>query len=43
MGGLTPSDTLNSIAQKYALELCAVGEITHTLNGSTLKQRYDDG
>lgn|GEM_PF-1465268 len=43
MGGFIQSNTLNTIAQKYALELCAVGEITHTLNGGTLKQRYDDG
>lgn len=40
---LTRSTTLDAIAQSYALELCAVGEITHTLNGSTLQMRFQAG
>lgn len=40
---LTRSTTLDAIAQSYALELCAVGEITHTLNGSTLGMRFQAG
>lgn len=43
MGGLSQSETLNTIAQNYAYKLCAAGEITHTLDGSTLKQRYEEG
>ena len=41
--GLTQSETLNTIAQNYALKLCKTGEITHTLNGSTLEERYRSG
>jgi uncharacterized protein YkwD len=40
---LTHSETLDTIAQKYALELCAAWEITHTLNGSTLETRFQNG
>lgn len=40
---LAQSETLHAIAQEYALKLCEAGEITHTLNGSTLEQRYRDG
>lgn len=40
---LTLSSGLNTIAQNYAEKLCAAGEITHTLDGSTLSQRYQDG
>jgi len=40
---LTRSTALDSIAQSYALELCAVREITHTLNGSTLEMRFQSG
>ena len=43
LGELTQSEVLNTIAQNYALELCNAGEITHTLNGSTLEKRYTDG
>ncbi len=44
--GLSPlvrSTTLDAIAQEYALKLCAVGEITHTLNWSTLQERFQSG
>jgi uncharacterized protein YkwD len=40
---LSPSKTLDAIAQKYALKLCKVGTISHGLNGSTLSQRYNEG
>lgn len=40
---LKESEVLNTIAQNYATELCKTGEITHTLNGSTLEQRYQNG
>ena len=40
---LSPSETLDAIAQKYALKLCKVGTISHGLDGSTLSQRYNDG
>lgn len=40
---LTLSSKLNTIAQNYAEKLCDAGEITHTLNGSTLAERYHDG
>lgn len=40
---LTQSSKLDAIAQKYALELCRAGYITHELGGSTLEQRYNDG
>ncbi|MBP6921215.1 CAP domain-containing protein [Candidatus Gracilibacteria bacterium] len=40
---LSKSSELDAIAQNYALELCAVGEITHTLNGSTLEMRFKSG
>lgn len=43
LSALARSSVLDSIAQKYALELCEVGEITHTLNGSTLQIRYENG
>ncbi len=43
LSGLTQSEPLNAIAQNYALELCKTGEITHTLNGSTLEERYRSG
>lgn len=43
LGTLKQSEILNTIAQRYATELCKTGEITHTLNGSTLGQRYKDG
>lgn len=43
LSSLTQSETLNTIAQNYALELCKTGEITHTLNGSTLEERYKSG
>lgn len=36
LGGLRESEKLNTIAQKYALELCKAGYITHELNGSQL-------
>ncbi len=36
LGGLRESEKLNTIAQKYALELCRAGYITHELNGSQL-------
>jgi uncharacterized protein YkwD len=34
---------LHNIAQNYALKLCDAGEITHTLGGSLLENRYEDG
>lgn len=40
---LTRSTTLDDIAHNYALELCAAGEITHTLDGSTLEMRFQEG
>lgn len=43
LGALADSETLNIIAQDYAEKLCQAGEITHTLNGSTLEQRYEIG
>gem|GEM_PF-3343924 len=43
LSALAESETLDIIAQDYAEKLCQVGEITHTLNGSTLEQRYEIG
>ncbi|MBP7774137.1 CAP domain-containing protein [Candidatus Gracilibacteria bacterium] len=43
LGEFEQSEKLDAIAQKYALNLCQVGQISHGLNGSTLSQRYDDG
>ena len=40
---LSSSEKLDAIAQKYALKLCNVGQITHGLDGSTLSERFDDG
>lgn len=43
LSALAKSSILDSIAQNYALELCEAWEITHTLNGSTLQMRYENG
>ena len=43
LSALIKSDALDNIAQSYAYELCEAGEITHTLNGSTLQNRYENG
>ncbi len=42
LGPLSESSVLDNIAQKYALDLCQAGYITHELNGSVLEQRYQD-
>lgn len=42
LGPLSESSVLDNIAQKYALNLCQAGYITHELNGSVLEQRYQD-
>lgn len=40
---LSENLVLHNIAQDYALKLCKAGEITHTLDNSTLEQRFEDG
>lgn len=40
---LTESEILDTIAQEYATQLCGADEITHTLNGSTLEERFAHG